>query len=69
MRWRSFFAAMASISFPADGLIRILYAATLPEAANERFKGNASFAFAVVKRGQVFGVFGQRYTNRFVDHI
>ena len=60
---------MASISFPADRLIRILYAATLPEAAHERFKGNASFAFAVVKRGQVFGVFGQCYANSFVDHI
>jgi len=51
---------MASISFAADALIRILYPATLPQIANQRFERHAALGLALIKRCEIYRVLGER---------
>src|SRR5262249_7175221 len=69
MRWRSFLRPSASISFPADGFISSLYAATLSQATDEGVERNASLRSALVKCREVFGILGQRGLYGVIHHL
>ena len=68
-RWRSRFELIDSISFTAEGLMRMLYFGTLLEILEDILKAQIGFVCAFVKRCQVLCIFGKPKPYGLIDQI